>query len=72
MTTKYLEHLFDIGIEIKRNKIAVKLFFISCIKGDSSPIIRDLDKLITNPFEKYGPNDWRLIKWVNKKVKGEW
>ena len=72
MTTKYFEHLFEIGIKYKRYKTVVKLFFTQCLGGDSSPIIKDLKKLVDSPPEKYGPNDWKLLVWVKNKVKGIW
>lgn len=68
----YLEHLLEIRIEYKGYRNVPRLFFTQCIGGNSNPIIKDLTKLVECPTEKYGSMDWKLLKWVDMKVKGVW
>ena len=66
---EYLEYLIIIRNEYNKYKRKIHLFFSKCLGGDSNPIIKDLDKLLKNPPEKYGPSDWKILRWTSEKVK---
>lgn len=67
--TEYLEHILDIGLKYRKYVKTPHFFFIECLGGDISPIIKDLDKLIEKPIEKFEIMDWQSIGYILSKVK---